>query len=110
MELKEFIQKSLTEIIDGVVEAQSYAKGKGAKINPANINSTASKYWSDDGVEGRDIEFDVAVVVNESTEGKVNAGINVWGVGVGGQKSKEMENSTSSRIKFSILVLLPPQN
>jgi hypothetical protein len=108
MELKEFIQKSLTEIIDGVVESQSYAKEKGAKINPANCRNNEAKIWDDNGW-GQNIEFDVAVIVNESQEGKINAGINVCGTGIGGQKSKEQENTTSSRIKFSILVFLPPQ-
>jgi hypothetical protein len=109
MELKEFIQKSLTEIIDGVIEAQIYAKEKGAKINPSNIVPGTAKYLDGDGFIGQDIEFDVAVIVNESTEGKISAGINVWGIGAGGQKSKEQENSTNSRLKFSIPLFLPIQ-
>jgi len=109
MELNEFVNKSLRAIIDGVAEAQSYAKEKGAKINPTYLNSEKAKYWSPDGPFGQDIEFDVAVMANESTEGKINAGISVWGIGAGGEKSKEFASSTSSRIKFSIIVVLPPQ-
>lgn len=109
MELNEFIQKSLSAIIDGVTEAQIYAKERGAKINPANINTGPLKYWSNDNGVGQDVEFDVAVEVNESQEGAMSAGIKVWGVGAEGSKIKGSENITSSRIKFSILLFLPPQ-
>ena|ERR1035437_6269207 len=109
MELKAFIQKSIIEIIDGVTDAQIYAKEKGARINPANILSGNTKVWDSDGAVGQNIEFDVAVIVNESTEGKVNAGITVWGIGAGGQHTNGLENSTTSRIKFSINLFLPIQ-
>jgi len=109
MELKEFVSKSIIAIIEGVVEAQSFAKDNGAKINPSNLTAPTVKYYSDDGVLGQDIEFDVAVVVSETKEGKMNAGISVCGIGAGGHKSKETENSTTSRIKFSVPLLLPIQ-
>jgi len=34
MELKDFISETLKQIIDGVSDVQSFAKGKGAAINP----------------------------------------------------------------------------
>jgi hypothetical protein len=109
MELKEFIQKSIIEIIDGVTGAQNYAKDKGARVNPVNIASGNTKVWDSNGLIGQSVEFDVAVIVNESSEGKINAGINVWGIGAGGQQSNGQENSTTSRIKFSIPLFSPPQ-
>lgn len=110
MDLNEFVNKSLRAIIDGVTEAQSYAKEKGAKINPANINTGPIKYWTNDNGVGQEVEFDVAVEVNESQEGTKSAGIKVWGVGAEGKKIKGSENTTHSRIKFSVLLFLPPQN
>jgi hypothetical protein len=111
MELKDFISKSITEIIDGVTEAQSYAKSKGAKVNPTDFNSSSGpKYYLNNGGMGQEIEFDVAVVVSETSEGKIGAGINVWGVGIGGHSTTGEESSTTSRIKFSVLVFLPTQS
>ncbi|MBI5010935.1 MAG: hypothetical protein HZB98_15070 [Bacteroidia bacterium] len=110
MDLNEFVNKSLKAIIDGVTEAQSYAKEKGAKINPANINTGTIKYWTSSNGVGQDVEFDIAVVVNESQEGSKSAGIKVWGIGAEGKKIKESENTTNSRIRFSVLLFLPPQN
>ena len=109
MELNEFINKSIRAIIDGVVEAQSYAKEKGAKINPSNVNFKDAKTWTNDGIYGQNVEFDVAVVANESQGGNFKAGINVAGSGLGGQKSKGSENSTNNRIKFYVPLFLPPQ-
>ena len=37
MELKEFIAESLKQIIDGIVDAQTYAKEKHATINPEGL-------------------------------------------------------------------------
>lgn len=111
MELKEFISKSLTEIIDGVSEAQSYAKTKGAKINPADFNGGSnSNFLLNNGGLGQEIEFDVAVNANETSDSKIGAGINVWGVGIGGHSTAGQENSITSRIKFNILVFLPNQD
>lgn len=109
MELKEFIKQSLVEIIDGVVEAQAYAKQKGARINPPRSKSSSTVVADAWGVIGQEVEFDVAVVSNESIEGKVNAGISVIGIGVGGQTSADRSNATQNRIKFSIPLFLPIQ-
>jgi hypothetical protein len=37
MELKEFISESLKQIIDGIIDAQTYAKDKHATINPEGV-------------------------------------------------------------------------
>jgi hypothetical protein len=37
MELKEFVSESLKQIIDGVIDAQTYVGNKGASINPGHI-------------------------------------------------------------------------
>lgn len=109
MELKEFIKQSLVEIIDGVVEAQAYAKQKGARINPQRSKSQSSIVTDAWGAIGQDVEFDVAVVSNESVGGEIKTGISVIGIGIGGQASSDRSNATQNRIKFSVPLFLPIQ-
>ena len=37
MELKEFISQALKDVIDGVLDAQDYGRGKGARVNPHDL-------------------------------------------------------------------------
>ena len=37
MELKEFIKETITQIVEGVVEAQSQIAAHGAEINPKKV-------------------------------------------------------------------------
>lgn len=109
MELREFTKQSLIEIIDGVVEAQAYAKQKGARINPRRGKSERTIVTDAWGVIGQEVEFDVAVVSNEFVGGEVKAGISVIGIGIGGQTSSDHSNTIQNRIKFSVPLFLPIQ-
>ena len=37
IELNDFVAESLKQIIEGIIEAQKFAKEKGAIVNPKNI-------------------------------------------------------------------------
>lgn len=82
MELKKFITESVREIMSGVVAAQ-----------------TEKHKYGIDNDNGHGIEFDVAVNVNSSIEGK--AGISVLEIGVS-SKGNVSESSTH-RIKFTVI-------
>ena len=85
MELKEFINKTLTQIAEGVQEAIDYSEGKGYLVSPtvSGIGKSCN------------IHFDIAV--ESEAEGK--AGIKV----VGGGISKRSTN----RISFDVTMTLP---
>lgn len=107
MELREFIAETLTEIQQGVQDAIRRRTGsdfRGA-INPV---------WGiDTNAIGPDclqkVEFDVAVTVTEKSVGGGKAGIKVFSIELGGELSKGAEQSTVSRIKFSIPIAPPVQ-
>ena len=117
MELKDFVTTSLTQIIDGIVEAQKHAKANGAFINPRALqyNQNGKPYWleeyddPDNRHQGQILHFDVAVSASESdqAEGKIRVSALVLDVGVGGEV--DTTTSTISRLKFSIPVFFPEQ-
>ena len=99
MELQDFIDETLKQIISGVRSAQESAIELGAKINPRGGSV----------VEMRTVHFDIAVGTSEGTETK--GGIRVVGpVGsVGSQDQSDVASSSMSRIRFSVPVKLPVQ-
>ena len=104
MELEEFIRASLLQIMQAVkstvIEWGATGSGQGV-INPS---------W--DGPEDfrnrvRDVTFDIAVTAASKTEGGGGGGIKVLALDLSGKAAHSSENSTASRISFSIPVLLP---
>lgn len=55
------------------------------------------------------ISFDIAVAVSESADSGLAGGIKVMGMGVDGNTTEFKENSHTSRIQFTVPVILPVQ-
>jgi hypothetical protein len=120
VELKDFIKKTLCEIVEGVQEAQIANAESGAVINPPLSASTgsnkdvlkASRQFLDSSDNSliEQVRFDVAVTAEEQTkmEGGFNAGIQVLGIGGKAGIDTNSLSSTVSRIQFSIAVKYPP--
>ena len=101
MELKDFIEETLKQIISGVRSAQENAIELGAKINPRGGSV----------VEMRNVHFDVAVGTSKETETKGGIGVVVVpGGSAGSQDQSDVASSSMSRIKFSVPVKLPVQS
>ena len=117
MELKEFVSESLKQIIDGVIDPQTYAKSKGASIIPTGIKYPASNNNIPFivGMRGsvnkpvQVMEFDVAVTVTQTGEAKAGLGIFSGVLGVGAQAILEDGNVIANRIKFAVPFLFPDQ-
>jgi len=90
MELKEFVNKVILDIVSAVDDA----KEKSVR----NLSLQSSK-------DNRTIEFDVAVSVENMDKKEGKAGIKVLEfMEGGGNIEKEIKNSTVTRIKFGIFV------
>jgi hypothetical protein len=98
MDLETFVAETLRQIVKGVQTAQEHEDCKGARINPVD------QYHR---VHVKDMEFDVAVTVTEGSEKKGGIGVFTGVFGVGGQANNNTANSSVSRIKFSVPVILP---
>lgn len=112
MELKEFITAALTEIVQGVADAQKILGENGRFINPElstqqGTLETQAKHVSVQGQLVQTVDFDIAVTATEGT--KTGAGIKVlagiFDLGANGKSSNEQ--SAVSRIKFAVPVTLP---
>jgi hypothetical protein len=108
MDLETFIAETLRQIVRGVETAQQHNDCKGAKISPkGKMLNMSSKTCSATDPAPRQIEFDVAVTVSEGSEKKAGIGVFSGVFGVGGQANSNAANSTISRIKFTVPVILP---
>jgi hypothetical protein len=111
MNLKTFVAETLKEIIDGVVEAGQYYVGKGGEVNSLHIvyrNSEGSQLMDRrNGQIAQMVEFDVALTAAEGTETKGGIGVFAGAVGLGSQGKSDSSNSSVSRVKFSVPILLP---
>lgn len=99
MELREFIAKTLQQIIDGVSDVQEYAGERGGIIGDHPRNSPRTQ----------NVEFDVAVTTQDGTQAKGGAGLFVGPVGIGTNLGSDRSNQSVSRIKFSVPLFLPRQ-
>ena len=107
MKLKDFVAETLKEIIDGVIEAQKHYSANGGVINSGDIEGPKVGTDRHTGVPLQSVEFDVAVTTTEGTETKGGIGVFVGPIGLGSQGKSDSANSSVSRIKFSIPVILP---
>lgn len=108
MDLKTFISESLTQIAEGIKEAQ---KSESGAIFSPRIG------YVDDGkprlsgafvsTAPQMVEFDVAVTVTEADSGKGGGKIGVSFLNIGGESTSSSENSSTSRIRFEIPVIWP---
>ncbi len=96
MELDEFISSTLSQIIKGVKDAQDQY---GDLVNPCEF-----------GENMKSVDFDVAVAVveNNSTDGK--AKISVMGSGIGGAASAKTIEKSSTKVKFSVPLIYGSSN
>ena len=115
MELKTFIKETLTQIVEGVKEAQDETKETEGLINPRSDNPIGEEgkfgnshrnYPSGKRpIEG--VEFDVKLIVTESADKKEGIGVSVVGIKLGSEGEKSTEASSSSSVKFVVPIVLP---
>lgn len=111
MELKDFVAGTLKQLIDGILDAQEYAKEKGSVVNPKEM------LYSDFDKLSRSeskrlvqvVDFDVALTTTEDKQLKGGAGAAIAVFGLGFQAQTGDQRSTVSRIQFSVPVILPAQ-
>lgn len=109
-----FISETLCQIVDGVKEAQQRATQARGGINPRLVGPIASdlmkhKLFVTSGGVAQFVEFDVALTATEGTGTKGGIGVVVGAIALGSSGQSRTENSASSRVKFSVPVVLPAE-
>lgn len=116
MELRDFVDQTLRQIIEGVVSATPRAEELGAFINPADVLVVigGKPYGPTVQVPGKGphrrfvqmVDFDLAVVVTRGESTKAGAGV-LTVVALGGSHEAGAKQETTSRVKFSVPITLP---
>jgi hypothetical protein len=109
MDVQDFIEKTLTQVVNGVNKAKVNIKPSGALISSKDVRPLreGTTYNTSTGNLVNLVEFDIAVTVNEKDTDGANAGIKIVGLSIGGGLQKESLNQTVSRIKFSVPLTFP---
>ena len=111
IELKQFIDQVLVDIVGAIQETNSKLAGSGAVVAPAlrHGDQLPNDVGASPHVER--VEFDIAVTAASSSfsEAKVSAGVavNVVSCKLGSNGKEEQQRSSVSRVKFSVPVLFP---
>ena len=111
MDIKEFTKETITQIVNAVREANELISDYGASI-PTDYfqGSRAITSYKDGEKNIIDVEFDVAVSAVESANVGGGAGIKVAAINIGLGANSQNENSTLSRVKFTLPLVLPEKS
>lgn len=94
MELKTFITNTLLDITRGVEDAN--------KVSDRFYLSGYKHFGTDQ--SGQKIEFDLSIVINESSENDVNGGIKLAIFSLGAGTKKAESNQNIHKLKFEVFV------
>lgn len=108
IEIDSFIKTAIIEILQGVSSAHDYIKSK----DDASITGALNPYFSDDANHLRkdlirDINFDVAINIDTSSEKSAGAKAKIYVVDAGGEYKKKDTEGQLSRVQFSVPILFP---
>src|SRR5687767_14554985 len=112
MELKDFVSMTLTQLVEGVQDAQAKLGDSGAKVNP-NLHVGMGREVGGGAIvsDGRGhahiVQFDLGLTVTEGTGTKGGVGVvaGVFNLGSAGESSNA--KSAVSRVQFAIPIGLP---
>ncbi len=114
MELQDFIASTLTQIVDGVRQAQAQVGDSQAKLNPRLTTRPAiDKTPHIMGLEAGGalvfpVVFNVAVTEAEAEAVKGRAGIHIMSIfNLGAEAEGKASATSANRIRFTVPVALP---
>ena len=111
MKLQKFISETLTQIIQGVEDAQGSIVSGSGRVNPRIIDGRIIEDGRPKDIIEKDkltpINFDIAVYVQEEKNKVEGIGVAIASVGLGLRKKIRISDSSISRIKFKVPVVLP---
>lgn len=109
MELKDFVSDSITQIMEGVKEAQQKGKELGGSVVPFSYNVQGNRTILDSTNQRliSTLSFDVAVTATETTDKGARGGIKVMSIQLGGEANNNVTSGSTSRLCFEIPIILP---
>jgi hypothetical protein len=118
MNLEEFVEASLRQIIDGVRKAQEATRIEGKHPSDADLVNPKVMYSADSAPKGKHfatqgrnlvhfVSFDVAVTSDSAADAKGGFSIKVAGIGFNAGGGGSERDTVVSRIKFEVPLALP---
>lgn len=108
MELKEFIKETITQIVEGVVEAQTTISKHGAEINPKKVQfKEAGQYNYYNSGKPQMVDFDVGLTTMNKAGSAEGIGVFLGSISLGKKNNEGVEHTAVTKIRFSLPVVLP---
>jgi len=105
--LKDFISQTLTQLVEGIKDAQGNVEDLGGSVNPKGSlhlsGSSATIQHKETSRMGSEVEFELAVTGSDTAKGDGKLGIWV----LAGSISKSLETGYVNKIRFSVPVIFP---
>lgn len=110
MDLQEFLSEAITQVVNGVADAQQKTAGSSAKVNPEFLKRGGEPDMgftpTTEGMASV-LRFDIALTTTEGTDTKGGIGVATGIFNLGSAGASSAENSTVSRVQFNVPVVLP---
>jgi hypothetical protein len=119
MELKDFVNQTLVQLVRGVEQAQKELADSKAKINPQveevfggtqTGGANQGFGWAKGGDLVSMVQFDVLVTAQEGQGTKGGVGVVAGIFALGSQGASDKANSAATRIQFGVPIILPKIN
>ena len=111
MQLDDFVAETLSQIVNGVSKARKETGLTGIGVRPSGapaVNASNPDVVLTEGrVAAQSVRFDVALTVTENTGTSAKVGVVSGIINGSGAMEGQSQNSSVSRVQFSIPVLLP---
>lgn len=112
MTVKEFVEDTLVQIVEGVQGAQERTSKSGAGINRAGMTLTFAqlngrRYDPQTHEVEELVRFDIAVTIEGGTGTKGGVGVFLGGVALGSQGQSSSKDAQVSRVQFAVPIVYP---
>lgn len=107
IELKEFVEESISQIVEGVKAAQKKVGNSGAIVSPRKSNSKNNIEIEGKLYSVQNIEFEVSLANMSGEGGKVGFGVTFGTWGFGSTTKVEGQAKSATNIKFSVPIIFP---
>lgn len=109
MQLREFIKQVMTQIVDGVRDAQE--QNGGAFVVPAGDGghkyADHPRFAASARLKSTIVDFDVAITAEDADKVEGGAGVKVFSIQFGAKGEASTKDTTVSRVQFAVPLLLP---
>lgn len=110
MDLKEFVSETITQICEGVKDAQDRCEKLGALVNPMlDVKVCNNETYTHDGKDypATGVKFNVGLTESTANGGKTGIGVFLGKVSLGRESSKDTTSQSVTSVEFTITIVPP---